>query len=343
MKKSLIFRSTIIIAIIIFLINCKSNSIEETLKPSSNCRISKSVNEIQNPNNSYKQIETIDYQYDTQGNLTKRSLVIDRAIKAETQEIQTFTYNSNGFLIEKSTKTTNTEPGTATIQTTSWLEKYTYSNDRLATAEISYTNRKGVTSVENIKYLYNMDSVLSSRENSKPDGTIATSSYDNKGLLTDYVVKSSTGTTQPYTIQNGLVTKIKEKLANSNFVYDENRHITKNEIYIDGKLNSYINFEYNNALRAELSLPKFKGFPIIKNEMGEEGVADKFQYFADTAGDGKMQQGNESTFVNQKNSYGLITKIDLTNKVLPCSFSQGNIVPGYITKSTQVFTYTDCN
>jgi hypothetical protein len=342
MKKSLISRTTIIIAIITFLINCKSNSIEETLQIAKNCKILKSVNEIQNPNNSYKQIETIDYQYDTQGNLTKRSLVIDRATKAEAQEIQNFIYNSIGFLIEKSTKTTYAKPGAAVIQT-SWLEKYTYTNDRLATAEISYTDRKGVTSVENIKYFYNMDGVLTSRESRKQDGTIVTSTYDKKGLLTDYVVKSSTCTTQPYTIQNGLVTKIKEKFGYSNFVYNENRQNTKSETYTDGKLNSYSIIEYHSSLIAEVTLPKYKGFPNIKNEMGESGVWDKFQYFADTAGDGKMQQGDESVYVNQKNSNGLVTKTDLTNKVLPYSYSPGNIIPGYTTKSTQVFTYTDCN
>ncbi len=341
MKKNLIFRLTFIIAMIIFLINCKSDSIENTLKVAKNCKVLKSVNEIQNPNNSYKQIETIDYQYDIQGNLIKRLLVIDRATKAEAQEIQKFTYNSNGFLIEKSIKTINAQPGVAIVQT-SWLEKYTYANDRLATAEISYTNRKGITSVENIKYLYDSGDVLTARESRKDDGTMITSTFDSKGLLIDYVEKSSTGiVAKPYTIQNGLVLKIKEKFGYSSFIYDENRQNTKSETYTDGKLNSYSTIEYNNALRAEITLPKFKGFPIIKNEMGEDGVVDKFQYFAHTAGDGKMQQGNESTYINQKNTCGLVTKIDLTNKVLPYSWSPNNIVPGYTTKSTQVFTYSN--
>ena len=262
MKRNLIFASFIIMTIITSLTNCKQESVEITLTPNATCRISKSVNEIQY--DIYKQIETTDYQYDTQDNLIKKTFVIDRATKAENVRTETFTYNSNGFLIEKTMKNVIAEPNTSIRQNLE-TAKYTYTNDLLTSIETTITDNKGVVSLESEKIAYITGNTIKSREKRTQDGTISTSTYENCSLV-DFVVKTSAGImTRPYTIQNGLITKITGSGYYTINTFNEKRQMVKTEIFVNGMLNSYSTFEWSDIQSAEGTIKDFKGIPCEVN------------------------------------------------------------------------------
>lgn len=337
MKKNLIFRLTFIIAIITFLINCKSDLIEDILKPSSNCRIIKAVVESQSSNDSHKEISTTEYVYNTNGDLIKKSLVIDGKTKSYYVQNETYRYNPEGFLIEQTIVGINDEPN-INVRKTSSNSKFSYTDSRLTTIEKSNTNLQGNVSLDYIKYLYDANGVLLSKAKTNSVGSIFTSTYNSNGELIDYEIKTSTETTKPYTLQNGLVIKDSSKGYYSSNEYNAQRQIVKSQFYNNNKLNSYFTFEYYNGLHSEATMPNFKGFPIIKNEKGELGVFAKFQYFAEP-GNGALEKLNESANVCQKNSNGLVTKIELTN----LQFSPVTVTPVTTIKSTQVFTYANCD
>jgi hypothetical protein len=52
-----------------------------------------------------------------------------------------------------------------------------------------------------------------------------------------------------------------------------------------------------------------------------------------------MEKLNESTSTNQKNSSGLVTKTETSNQ----QFSPVTVTPVTSIKSTNIFTYSDCN
>jgi hypothetical protein len=333
MKKNFLFASFIILSIITSLTNCKQESVEETLKTTSNHKISKSVTESQSSNNLFKEESIITYQYDNNGNLTKKSMVNDGQTKAYYVQDETYTYNSEGNLMEQAFVGINDEPNIP-VRKSSTKSKFTYSNGKLLTIEKSSTNPQGNVSLENTKYFYGGDGVLNSQVRTNQIGTTFTSTYNEKGELIDYVIKTNSETTRPYTLQNGLVMKETGKGYFVNYIYNEKRQIIKSEVYSDGKLNSYYTIEYDKALKEDTFLPKFKGFPTIINEMGEAGVFAKFMFFAD-AGNGKIEKLNESVSINQTLDCGLVGKIDLTNQQF---FTTPNTPPTII-KSTQVFSY----
>ncbi len=335
MKKSLIFASVTILTIITSLTNCQQDSVDATQSVLETPKILKSVNQIHYP--TYTQVETADYQYDVKGNLIKKSFVIDRETKAENVQTETYTYNSNGFLIEKNMKNVIAEPK-LTVRQNSETKKYSYTNDRVSLIETAITNNKGIISIETEKYVYDSKGGLTSIEKRIQDGATSTMVYSG-GRLTDYIVKSGNGTTtHPYTIENGLVTKITGDGYYVSNTFSVKGQVLKSEIYNDGKLNSYSVYEWSDAIRAESTFHSFKGIPCGQDEMGTTGVYNKFQFFADVSnGKGEIKQLNESSFTNQTNNIGYISRIDLVNQQM---FSTPTTPPTII-KSTQIFTYTN--
>jgi hypothetical protein len=272
MKKSLIFRITMIVVI---MISCKSNSEVNLITPSANCRIIKSVNESKSSNDTFIETSTTDYQYDKNGNLTKKSLVIDGKTKAYYVQDETYSYNTEGYLIEQTFVGIIDEPNIP-VKKTSSNSKFTYTNGRLSVIEKSNINLQGKVSIENTKYLYDANGVLTSQVRTNSVGTTFTSSYNSKGELTDYIIKTNTETTKPYTLQNGLVIKDMGKGYYLNYAYNAQRQMVKSEVYNNNKLNSYYTIEYDNSLFSEITIPKFKGFPSIKLEMGSWGCLRNF-------------------------------------------------------------------
>jgi len=154
----------------------------------------------------------------------------------------------------------------------------------------------------------------------------------------DVIVRTNTGDTKPYTIQDGLITKVSGPGFYTVYQYNTKRQNIKTETFVNDKLNSYNSFEWCTSKPAESTLPTFKGFPKESYDMGIPGIWLKYQYFGDT-GAAALRQLNESSAVTQKNKDELIMQIDVINQQMGALPTD----PTTVVKSSQKFNYTGCN
>jgi YD repeat-containing protein len=334
MKTFRIYHAAVLTSIGLLLAQCNTDQVDSASEMAAACSIESSVNEIQSSN--HKQTEIRKYVYDSQGNLSKMTCSVECIEtgdkKSSSVTTTTYQYNAAGFLTTKATETISNEV-TKSLET----KTYSYENQLLARVETQTTNSQGATTTTIETYKYGTGGVLSTRETRLPNSNVATYTYDASGKLTDYTLRTTTGLTKPYTIQDGLVTKITGQGSYTVHRYNNQRQVEKTEIFVNDKLNSYMTFEWANMRSPESTLPAFKGFPKEAYEMGVGGVLAKYQYFGDT-GLPSLRQLNESVYVHQKNQNELVTQTSLTNQQMAARPND----PTEVIKSRQTFNYNDC-
>ena len=337
-------RFLMFLLLVILLNNCNKESEKTDFKIKSECIIFQSINTLQS--DSDIQVEITNYSFDVNENLAKTTLAIDRTDKigkkSGSLQTQTFNYNSSGFLMEKIITIVYSEAD-GTIRKRTENQTFTYKNDLLSTSETKVINVEGKETKSSESYSYDANGKISSKIQVRNDGSMLTHTYSNDGTLMSVVLKSGSKETR-FQITDGLITDN----GDNKFIYNDKKQMIKSETYVNGKLNSYATYDWSDALPATRNLPKFKGFPCecasgmgvgINERMEISTPLNKFQFFADVYNNGKIQQLNESVYTVQKNAKGYVSKIDLINK----QFQANSNDPANTLKSTQTFTYTDCN
>ena len=337
MKKSFIFTRFILGLSLVGLLNNCNKVVEQTCACVLNdCKVLQSINTLQS--DSDKQTEMTDYQYDTEGKLTKISLTINRA-QSGSLSTETYSYDTDGFLMARNKYNTYTSP----VKQSTENQTFTYKNGLLSTSETRMVDVYGRVTKSSESYTYDATGKLITRQQNTVDGSIILYSYASDEKLVS-VLKKKTGVETTYLVKDGLILDS----GDAKYTYNDKKRMIKYEIYANGKLNSYATYDWNDALPAIINVLKFKGFPCettiglgvgMSETMNSIYPLNKFQFFADVLGNGKQQQLNESVFSVQKNSNGLVSKIDLFNK----QFQLNPNDPPNTIKSTQTFTYINCN
>lgn len=312
---------------------------------------------------------TIDYNYDSAGRLIKTTYTGGGNGVITTVD---YRYNTDGYLTATHSQSVrNTDslgvpvPGKALSYTSD--ADFTYTNGRLTgyTVKSAGTikptvvmtggyvyNRTGDVTQKTARNTYEYDPAVVKERPAYASGLQRTWTYANK-QLTDYSEKTEGGETHPYTIQNGLITRVTNPDGYATYAYDDQQRVTKMELYNGTRLNSSYTQEWSSARVANTARPAFKGFPavlasfVIDPRMGDAsfGEADfgqatyveqAYKYFADYPGYGFVQLTALTNTV-QTNARGLITSVTTVNT------DQTPSLPSRSSQSTTTYTYTNCD
>jgi hypothetical protein len=323
--------------------------------PQADCRIQKYV--AISKSGSYNQTDQTTYTYDGRGNLVGIVSVNDRqpingaTVSHTHATTDTYAYDSEGYLTKATQQVRDVTvfSGKSTEEQVSSVSSYSYSNGRLALYTQAYTTAQRTTTSARA-YTYDNAGNLAnytSYNPANPGGTFSIWTYQQNRLV-DYVEKTGTSERRPFTIQDGVITKIVIPGSVNELVltatFDNQRRLIKNEEYIDGVLNRYNTQTWTDAKPSSAALPRFKGFPTVGFPTvgsvavlsGQEGVlATQKTYYWNSVSK-TMQPYNESTSVVETNAQGFVTKTTITVKHSnPASVGQD------YTRS-ETFTYTGC-
>ena len=230
--------------------------------------------------------------------------------------------------------------------------RYSYANGRLSGYTTNRIGAHGVTTNTTASFTYDADDLVSKTETSTSvvhDPAIAkeipASSTGNtriwtyrKSQLVDYVEKSGSSELRPLTIQDGVVTKIGGLNYEVRYVYDSQQRVTKQDNFVEGRLNEYYLQTWTDAKPSSAALPQLKGFPRVSPvfEPAPAGVLATRKTFFWNSVSKTMYQYEESTSIVQTNAQGfIIGAIITTTHPNPAAASQD------IT-ATETCTYAGC-
>lgn len=308
--------------------------------------------------------EATTYRYDPKGRPVKWEYTLaDLTITA------TYTYDDQGYLTASSlVRNDRSSPNASQpARQTTTSAVYTYTNGQLTgyltqktpgsspgvkiTGVFQY-DAAGNLIKETARFKYTSDPQQSAEPYNFPDDFQRTWFY-NKNQLVDYTTKNGDTESHPYTIVNGLVTKV---AGSATYDYDSQRRLSKATIYNQGTINSYYTIDWDAGKSWLESLPAFKGFPTFKPVAGQgvettlgadlgaldygvwatAGLPKDFSYFADYKANGLVKL-TKSTYTNQLNSQGYISS---TTTVNTATYPDE---PQQSTTRTTTYNYTGCN
>jgi hypothetical protein len=335
---------------------CQTSSTEPT--PATGCRIQKYTAVIQQPNSQQVRNEQAIFTYDDEGRLIKADSSwsvngdANGVNKSNSSTIVTYAYNAAGFLTSASSQTImQTTLGLGNISThqKSIQTTFTYTQDKLTAYMARTVNFSGLEIIVNGTFeydaagnvakqtavsTYSYDPATVKEVPTYPSGWQRTWIYNNK-QLTDYIEKSGSTETHPYTIQNGLVIKATYLEHYILFEYDTQQRLTKYQVFQGGKLNSYYTQTWNEGKHFYESIPAFKGFPELQPIMGKNGILKTFNYYADYTGSGVAQLTSITNAV-QLNGEDFVSQVVAEHKDLTPG------MPSLTGSRTENYTYTGC-
>jgi len=353
-----------------FSAGCDKNQLEDP-DANSDCRIQRIVSTSPAASGGAQTYTnyTIDYNYDSDGRLLKTTYAGGGNRVITTVD---YRYNTDGYLTATHSQSVrNTDslgvpvPGKALSYTSD--ADFTYTNGRLTGYTVKSAGTINPTVVMTGGYVYNAtgdvtqktalttydyDPAVVKELPAYASGLRRTWTYANK-LLTDYSEKTEGGETHPYTIQNGLITKVTYAGGYRTHNYDDRQRETKVEVYDGDRVNSSYTVEWSKGWAADRALPVLKGFEAIQAtfklnpalgsvsfENADFGqpfyVEQAYRYFADYPGYGLVQLTALTNTV-QTNARGLITSVTTVNT------DQTPSLPARSSQSTTTYTYTNCN
>lgn len=352
-----IYVCTAIAALCWLCAGCNNRSSDD-ISPTSGCRL-QNYSLTEGSGFSLRE-EQATYTYDAQGNLLKADTTwtiqgnADGTNRSNSTATGNFVYSSEGFMTAfhtQRTMQTTLGMGKVDIRQYSLNASYTYTNERITGYIYKTTGYFGQKTTMTVVGNYEYDGAgnLSKQKATityeyEPNAMNELPAYQSgfqrtwlyaDNQLVDYTEKDGTTETHPYTLQNGLVTKVTYPDNYTTYEYDNEKRLTKSEIYTHNDLNSYYTLEWSDGKQALAAIPLFKGFPEHKPAFGEAGVLKKFNYYANTGN--KMEQMNESTYQNQINQWNFLTNVTLENKQINPGASS------MVINRTQTYTYTGCN
>ena len=329
------------------LTGCAGNSGEAT--PQGICRIQQysAVDKAQ----SYTTTTQTTYTYDNNDNLTKSVATIDilpmtgTSGKKTGNTTTTYTYDTNGFLTASSYQQQTTDVVLNNVSKTevySILTSYSYTSGRLSQKEEKYSGTY-VAPNDNVASAYtydangNLTKIVVTRWNNT-DYQETWSYRDNQ--LTDFVQKTGSSEVRPYTIQDGVITKMVFPGQTDELVvtktFDDQKRATRIDDAINGQLDRYDVQTWTDAKPATASLPAFKGFPPVDQSLpfsGKAGVLASIKHFYWNSVSKTVQSTGESTSMVQTNAQGFVS-----NVTTAYSDANGNQSTTY----TATYTYTNC-
>ena len=203
-----------------------------------------------------------------------------------------YTYDAAGYATTRMSKTqwkTNYDSGAITEQTTymhdagrlSQLVRVVMANNSQAKLTRQYSYDAGgqlAQLIEQTTYPNLPDSLR--KQTLYPDGYSTTWTY-KEGKAIDYMLKAGGVEKKPYTLQNGLITRLANDLSGSTsvYTYDSQRRVIKDEYWQNGKLKYYTDYVPSAAKLTAQSLPAIKGFPTVVNPNGETSAAASYKTY----------------------------------------------------------------
>ena len=325
---------------------CAGNSGETT--PQGTCRIQQytAVSTSQYTNSNAQTV----YTYDASGNLIKSVATIDSRPTSNTFGTQlttttiTYTYDAAGFLTGSTSQQQNTivlpTNATKTEQYTN-IASYSYTNGRLTQKVENYSGTYVSPSGSIRTYEYGSDGNLSSiTATGLSDKTYSTVWQYRNNQLIDYIEKKGATENRPFTIQDGLITKMVFPGTENELVvaaaFDNQKRAVRIDNYVNNQLTEYDVQTWTGAKPSSASLPLFKGFPVLTPSSfdAQTGVLATKQHFNWNTVSKTMQLYNESKSAVQTNEQGYIT-----NAVITTTYA---VNTGQNTVSTETYTYAGC-
>ena len=337
--------------------SCDTSSSKE-VTPSTDCRIQQYI--AVSKSSFYERTNQTTYTYDDQGNLIKTTVSNNQRPTTGTVGTQTFTktttytYNADGYLtaskIDELNQITSPTPIEEKVTTT---QSFSYTNSRLSGYTTTRVGAYGITTItigslaydetgglhskiESSSYVIHDPSKVKEMPGGSTGGT-RTWIYQNNQLV-DYVERSGTTEQHPYTIVNGVITKIIGSNYEIRLEYDSRQHVIKQEFYVDGTLNDYFTQTWSTAKSASVALPALKGFPnvIAVNDFQQAGVLTSQKTYFRNSVTNAIEQYQESTYTVQANSQGFISGATITVKHPNAAASNQDFT------TTETYTYTAC-
>jgi len=215
------------------------------------------------------------YTYDQAGNLIKsvsttNEQPVTRTLPTETTTTTaTYTYNAEGYLMASTSgwRSTVSSPNSQSKTTLfSSATSYSYTSGRLTqqsetdTGTYVLSNNPVLTTYE-----YDSNGDLAKR-------TVGSPSYQqiwvySKNQLIDYMERSGNSENHPFTVQDGVITKMVFPGSQQELVvtaqFDSRRRLIRREEYVNNQMTQYYTQTWTEAKPALASLPLFKGFPAI--------------------------------------------------------------------------------
>lgn len=337
--------------------SCDTSSSNEAT-PSTDCRIQQYV--AISTSKFYDRTNQTTYAYDNQGNLIKTTVSNNQRPTTGTVGTQTFTktttyaYNAEGYLIaskiDELNQITSPTPIEEKVTTT---QSFSYTNSRLAGYTITRVGANGITTITTTSLVYDETGGLRSKtetssyvihDPSKVKEMPGSSAGGNRiwtyqnNQLVDYVERSGTTDQRPYTIVNGVITKIIGSNYEIRLEYDAQQHVTKQEFYVDGTLNDYFTQTWSTAKSASIALPALKGFPkaIAVNDFQQTGVLTSQKTYLRNSVNNTMEPYQESIYTVQTNGQGFISGATISVKHPNAAAANQDFT------TTETYTYTAC-
>lgn len=336
---------------------CDSSSSLETT-PATDCRIQKYV--AVSKSKFYQQTNQSTFEYDSRGNLLKTVLTTDKRPSSGVFGTQTgtktdtYTYNAEGYLTSATTEELYATTTDQVIQQQITLNRrFSYTNGPLSGVTTTRIGASGITTTTTNSFEYDESGELRSKiETSSsvvhdptkvkemPSGsTGATRIWTyQKNQLVDYVERSGTSENRPFTITNGIITRIIGSNYEVRMEYDAQQRITKQETYVDGNLLDYFTQSWYDAKSSSVALPSFKGFPaafsIIDNT--QPTVLASHKSFYRNAVSKLIEPYEESLYAVQTNKQGFVSGATISVKhPNPAAAEQDLTI-------SETYTYTGC-
>ena len=338
--------------------NCATES-TDNLTPNADCRIQKVMSVSKSK--FYDETAQTIYDYDATGKLLKTGMTTDKkplngATGSQTgNKTITYTYGTNGFLTASTTQELYilTMPDKTYREQITTTDSYLYASGRLSGFTIKRVGDYGVTETVASAFVYDgagelitKTQVISSvvhdpalvRET--PGGTSTRIWTYQKNQLVDYTEKSGTTERRPFTIQNGVVTKMGDATYELRYEYDSQRRILKQENFDKGQLVEYYSQTWADAKPSSASLPLFKGFPAVPvngyDNLSPAGVlATKKMYFLNPVSK-TIYLYEESTATVQTNARGFTSGAVIMAKHPDLAAASQDVT------TTETYTYSGC-
>lgn len=363
MKTILRFSFILVGSVFISWLNVGCTTDKNETSPQSTCRIQQYVSVSKSKFSD--QTNRINYSYDSQDKLTKTvSTMEKRPVNGATggqtgTTTVTYTYDINGYLTASASQelyvTVSTPTNTIREQITT-TKSYSYTNGRLSGYETNRIGAYGITTKVTGSLAYNPSGDLVSKTETStstvhdpaiakeiPGSSAATVriwTYQTNQLV-DYVEKFGNTERRPFTIENGLITKMVFPGTNELVVtaaFDNQKRLTKREEYIDGQLSRYDVQTWTDARPSSASLPGFSGFPAVAQllESTQTGVSSSYKSFYRNTVSKTMEPYEERVSTVQTNAQGYVTNVVTTSKhPNPAAADQDFTI-------TETYTYSGC-
>lgn len=283
------------------------------------------------------------YSYDDGKNLVRKTYnqsTKQSSIAAETTFSVTTdnTYNPDGYLLTSITRSVERTSGAGAAGIPPLIQRsstttYAYSAGKVASYTIVETRTDGQQATRTGTYAY--DPATEQVRQTELSGNAFSRIYTyTKGILTDYVEQNGAVETRPWVLNKGVITRftIPGGLV-LNYQYDEQLRPIRMDEFLNGKLTNYYVWTNDAMKPGSEAVPIQKGFPILLQPFGREGVRTSDKSYYINALNGQIQLVNDHQTVNQANSEGFVKSRTSTAR------PQDPLALPQVATTTETYTY----